>query len=241
MRNIIETADGNPITFEEAFAKGLKPYHATIKEIRTKHVYIWAKDAEHAMYDISDMNANGVFIIDNNDSYDFDWDCDLDDSSSTIYDTSDWWGSLVSEDALWDVNENPDKDFKIWTAGFDREDFEINDIQLNYAGDDIVASLAWHFDLNRKLGIPKYITRNKNNYISIWAAYTPEEETVYMGVDIMTRIEGSKYDNTVTVPIELSSHSEQVLRELLTEEIAKRCGMTPVEFVKSERESWEEE
>ena len=241
MKNTIYTTDGNSITFEEAFAKGLKPYHVMVKEIRTKHVYIWAKDVEHAMDDTSDMMADGVFIIDDSDSYDSDWHCDVGDSASTIYDTSDWWNSLVSKDALMSTNETPDKDFKIWSAGFGKEDLEITDIQLNYTGVDIIASLDWHFDLNRKLGIPKYITRDKNNHISMWAAYTPEKETVYMGVDIITRVEWTKYDNSVTIPIELSSHSEQVLREMFAEEIQKSCNMTPVEFVESERKRWEEE
>lgn len=241
MRNTVEIVNGDSITFEEAFAKGLKPYHVTVKEIRTKHVYIWAKDAEHAMDDTSDMMADGVFIMDDSDSYDSDWHCDVGDSASTIYDTSDWWDSLVSEDAMTSTNETPDKDFKIWFAGFGKEDLEITDIQLNYAGDDIIASLDWHFDLNRKLGIPKYITRNENNHISMWAAYTPEKETVYMGVDITTRKHGSGWDKTITVPIELSDISEETLREMFAEEIQKRYNMTPIEFTESERKRWEEE
>lgn len=241
MKNTIYTTDGNPITFVEAFAKGLKPYHATITETVTKHVYIWAKDVTHAMEDMSDMDAGGIFIMDDNDQFDHDWQVEIGDCASTIYDTSDWYESYVSEDAVANASKNPDKDFKIWSAGFGKDDLEINDVQLNYTGVDIIASLDWHFDLNRKLGIPKYITRNENNLISMWAAYTPEKETVYMGVDIITRVEWTKYDNSVTIPIELSSHSEQVLREMFAEEIQKSCNMTPVEFVESERKRWEEE
>lgn len=243
MRDIIETTSGQNITFEYAFSKGLKPYGVTIKEIRTKHVYIWAENLTSAMDTTSDLEAEGFFMLDDNDSYDRNWECDNIDSSFMIYDTSDLWESFISDEALMNTNETPDKDFRVWSAVLGKDDIKITDIQLNYAGDDIIANLEWDFDIRKKLGIPRYITENKNNTITMWAAYTPGKETVYMGVDITTHKDGGlkPWYNTVTVPVELSDYSEQALREMFTEEIAKRCNMTPIEFVESERKIWDEE
>lgn len=235
MENYIEVYPTyDSLAFEEAFAKGLKPFLVDITKSRTKRLCVWARDFGSARNAVESMN-DGNFIEFAPCDDDNDWIQILDDPVDK--NDIEFYDNCVCEDdiAKQEKQEAYGKGFRISFQNLRRGDLKINTVIFNYPA-EMVADVRCHRSAGELLGIPDYIERNFNDVKSVCIKYgTDAYRDVRAEFGITHPVSGCDED-TITIPIELSGDDKSLLWDLLREELEKRYDMTVNQYILFELE-----